>query len=451
MKKTTAVIICVLFFGVLLLPGALLPLTGDEPIGNIPLAQMPELIVEDTLNLQFPAQMEDYFQDRFFGRADLIGVYSTITGNVFGVSSSDTVIWGEDGWLFFGETVGDYEGSSTFDEEQSAKIVRTLEMINEEIIGRGGEFLLAVAPNKNTLYGEYMPDNYVKNEGTSNYDIVLTGNYASVDLATAFNEQDRELYFKTDSHWNGEGARLAAGVIMEKIEEMTGEAVHFDWQGVEPEATTKEGDLAVMLYPADTPLEADVMYADAEQEFSGRIRSPEEMNITTTSDGAPLNVFMMRDSFTNSLINYFSNGYEQMHYTRIMPLPLEMSEAHEADVYVLEIVERRLPELLLSAPSMYAEETETFDISGALQGGSIFVEEGRLYGVVPELGAEISVMIVTSEGELAYEAFPIVEEVKLAQQGMDFVGMDGFSLLLQNPPEGEFETYVTNGEHVYKF
>ncbi len=448
MKKATAIIICVLFFGALLIPGLLLPLTGDDPIGNRPLAQTPELIKDGALNLSFPVEAEDYFQDRFYGRASMIDAYSNISGNVFGVSSSDSVVWGEDGWLFFAETVGDYEGSSKFSYEQSKKVIRTVEIISDTIRNRGGEFLLAIAPNKNTLYGEYMPDNYNKTDVETNYDLLLTGNYDTVDLKSVFLATEEELYYKTDSHWNGEGARLAASEIMNRIEEMTGQAVHYNWHSEQSERTTKEGDLAVMLYPQNTPLEEDVVYADAGVEFSGRIRSPEEMNISTTSEGAPLSVFMMRDSFTNSLINYFSNGYETLNYSRVMPLPLETSAAHEADICILEIVERRLPELLLSAPNLYANESESFDTTSAIQNGSVFIDDERIFGIVPSLGENVRIMFV-GEDVMTYEAFPIVESAKLSETGTEYEEMDGFSALIKDVPTGDYEVFVSDGERVY--
>ncbi len=448
MKRITSVIICVLFFGALLIPGALLPLTGDEPIGNRPLAQMPDLIEEGAVNLSFPLEMEDYFQDRFYGRAPMIDAYSAITGNVFSISSSDSVVWGDDGWLFFAETVGDFEGSSKFSDEQAEKAIKTVEIINETVEERGGEFLLAIAPNKNTLYGEYMPNNYSQTSDITNYDIMLTGDYETVDLKTAFLAQEDELYYKTDSHWNGEGARFAANEIMSKIEEITGKGVVFDWHGVSAEPTTIEGDLAVMLYPQNTPQEEDVTYPDTQVEYSGRVRSPEEMNISTTSEGTALNVYLMRDSFTNSLINYFSNAYQTMNYTRIMPLPLETSAAIEADICVLEIVERRLPELLLSAPGIYAREVQLFDVSTAIDEGSVYIDEERIYGIVPELGANVSVMFVGEE-KIAYEAFPIVESAMISDAGDNFDGMDGFSAQIKNIPAGDYEVFVTDGERSY--
>jgi hypothetical protein len=108
------------------------------------------------------------------------------------------------------------------------------------------------------------------------------------------------------------------------------------------------GDLGQMLFPVNPPLEADLIFDDARQNFTavGRFRTLDDMHITTESDGAPLRVAMYRDSFANWLIPYFSNAYSNVYYTRQTPPPMDRSEFIEADVVVFQIVERRLGELL---------------------------------------------------------------------------------------------------------
>ena len=41
-------------------------------------------------------------------------------------------------------------------------LCRTLELVNEYVTSTGGNFVFIAAPNKNTVYPEYMPLNYTQ-------------------------------------------------------------------------------------------------------------------------------------------------------------------------------------------------------------------------------------------------------------------------------------------------
>jgi hypothetical protein len=103
-----------------------------------------------------------------------------------------------------------------------------------------------------------------------------------------------------------------------------------------------------MLYPASPPTEDDQIFDDAAQNFSviGRFRNFDDLHITTESGGATLKIAMYRDSFAEALIPYFSNAYSNVYYTRQTPPPLDSAQFLEADVIVIQIVERRFGELL---------------------------------------------------------------------------------------------------------
>jgi hypothetical protein len=103
-----------------------------------------------------------------------------------------------------------------------------------------------------------------------------------------------------------------------------------------------------MLFPSNPPLEPNHLFEDFERRYSavGRFRNFDDLHITTESDGAPLRIAMYRDSFADSLINYLSNAYSNVYYTRQTPPPLDSTQFLEADVIIFQIAERRLPELL---------------------------------------------------------------------------------------------------------
>ena len=348
MNKTGSMIFCAVFFVLILAPLVLMPWSQNSLAENRLPAPPPELIKDGTLNLSLPGDTEEFFKDRFAGRTQMIDAYSHVVGGIFGISANDKVIMGRDGWLFFQETVGDYDGSAALSDAEMDLFIKDLLVIKSKAEARGQTFLIAVAPNKNSIYGEFMPSGYRRTEAPTNLERLLAAEGLDcIDLMTVLKFPEETIYYRTDTHWNALGARIAAREIMLTVEEKTGIRVEYDWEGALSEAALKTGDLGQMLYPADPPEESDCIYADTKQNYSaiGRYRSPDDLNITTESEGAALRVAMFRDSFANALIPYFSNAYSNVHYTRQTPPPMDSDVFLEADVIIFVIAERRLNEL----------------------------------------------------------------------------------------------------------
>ena len=351
MKKVGSKLYSAIFFILILIPLVLVPFGENKLTENRPPAPPPVLVKDGSLNLSLPRETEEFFKDRFFARTEMIDAFSRLVGGLFGISANDKVILGRDGWLFFKETLGDYDGDSTLSDENMDILVHKLLEIKRNAEMRGQVFLIAVAPNKNSVYGEKMPSLYKKSDKPTNFQRLFeTESLDFVDLLSPLLASEKTAYYLTDSHWNGLGARIAAREIFLAIEEKTGVKADFDWEGEGSSFSIgiTTGDLGKMLYPAHPPEESDYIYEDAKQRFTpvGRYRSPDDLQITTESDGALLRVAVFRDSFANALLPYFSNAYSNVYYTRQTPLPLDNAAVLEADVIVLEIAERRLSELL---------------------------------------------------------------------------------------------------------
>ena len=361
MKKIGSIIFCVIFFGLISLPLVFMPWTGYQLTENRPPSPLPEVFTEEGLNLALPVEFADYFMDRFAGRVQMVDAYSRLLGGLFGVSSNEKVIIGRDSWLFFYETVGDFDGTAALCDADMEKLTQYLLSIQREAEARGQVFIVAIAPNKNTVYGEFMPARYIRTDQPTNLDRLLLNEELNIlDLHEVLLSVNERVYYKTDSHWNALGARFVAREIMNVIEEETGVRADFNWEEFIFDIEMITGDLARMLYPANPPREATHVFEDSRQRFQtiGRFRTLDDMHITTESDGAPLKIAMYRDSFAESLIHYFSNAFSNAYYTRQTPPNMNRAEFLEADVVIFQIAERRLPELLsfLDAPAHEAVE-----------------------------------------------------------------------------------------------
>jgi hypothetical protein len=104
--------------------------------------------------------------------------------------------------------------------------VQNLRIMQSYVESKGSQFIVTIVPNKNTLYGEYMPMNQKEGLGEGNLERIAPmleeAGITYVDLQKAFNETDEVLYYKEDSHWSNKGAVLAyesfMDAIMEKVD-----------------------------------------------------------------------------------------------------------------------------------------------------------------------------------------------------------------------------------------
>ena len=391
---------------------------GDPAGGNQALSAAPALRKADgTWNTAWLSQVQDYAADNFFLRQEMITLWSALNARGLHSSITGDVVLGEDGWLYFGDTLPDYAGLDPMTDREIFSAARNLSLMAEYCESLGAEFLFTVAPNKNALYPEHMPG-VTHSPGRSDAERLaeaLAGlgvNY--LDCFALFREQEETLYFRTDSHWNGRGAALAADGINGALGR---ESRYF--QGPFSPEERHRGDLYAMLYPAGDGLETDWVYGGTlNVEYEAPIRSAENLTIMTRGGGEG-SLLMFRDSFGNNLYPYLADSFAGALFSRSMPYRLDLVSQREADCVVAELVERNLRYLIQNVPVMPAparELPEDFTVYGSgvsfkvkpsedLPGYSLvtgpLVPEGQ---ELPEAVLNSPALVLTSDGNY-YEAF----------------------------------------------
>ena len=77
---------------------------------------------------------------------------------MFGTSGNPDVILGTDGWLYYSDTLTDYTGTDPMGERELFAASKNLQLMSQYCGENGRSFLFVIAPNKNSVYGENMPD-----------------------------------------------------------------------------------------------------------------------------------------------------------------------------------------------------------------------------------------------------------------------------------------------------
>ncbi len=339
-----------LFVGIFLLlclslsVGTLLFGTADAA-ANERLAEFPALQTEVGFNTDFLAHLQGFVNDRFFLRQKLITMDRRMS-NALGVSGEDSVIAGKDGWLYFAQTLGDYTGTAPMSTRELFSAASNIALMDEYCRRNGKEFTFIIAPNKNSLYGEFMPD-YGVTAKTSNakqlQGLLDQLDVAYVDLFAAFDAIEEPLYFAHDSHWNSKGAALGADLINASF------GVESDYFGADfSHSTPHDGDLYAMVFPGAQDPETDPVYGGTlDFTFTSKSTQPDAINLTTEGTGTG-NLLCYRDSFGILLFPYLADSYGSAKFSRAVNYDLTAS----ADYVAVELVERNLRYLIQNVPVM---------------------------------------------------------------------------------------------------
>ena len=80
----------------------------NETTENKELVEFPELRTDGTWNPHFLGDLGVYFEEHFAFRQELVAANALLRGRLLGVSASDQVLVGKDGWLYYTGTLDDY-------------------------------------------------------------------------------------------------------------------------------------------------------------------------------------------------------------------------------------------------------------------------------------------------------------------------------------------------------
>ncbi len=438
------------FIGICLVPVVCTPFfKGDASKEKRELAKFPSFIHEGKINTNFFDEFESYFSENFAFRQQLVNADGRLKSALTRTSADDDVIVGKDGWLYYSETVSDFQRINTLESGEINAIANNLRIIDKYCESRGADFIFFAAPNKNTLYPENMPYNYIQADRKSNLEN-LTETLSADDFYMDMKSQlealnsSTALYHKTDTHWNNFGAYAAHTMLMNKLGKGscgTGSG----WYT----ANDRLGDLAAMLYPAenakDMQLHNDYEYAYT---YTSRFRGLDDVSITTANSEAEGNLIMFRDSFGEAILPYMAEQFATAEFSRA--LPYNLTKVTEGDAVIIEIVERNLGNLLDSASIMEAPILPIKDIeaeTGNPWGTTIKKRKANgmthIYGTVPEsfIRSEKYTIAFEIEGTL-YEAFNIFEKELL--EGFDYSPY-GYSFYIPESVNNENMTmYVLN-------
>lgn len=414
-NKIIKIIYIVLFMCALIIPGIWTFVDKQEAVGN-----ETQVDFSDVNYMNFASKADKFMSQKFGFRNNLVQMNSALYYNLFNESSNSEVIAGKDGWLFYKQALDDYTGKNELSEDEIAKIVKILQIVEKNVEKEGKKFVFVSAPNKMEIYDEFMSENYLKEQDAGNYEglfiALKDAGVSSVDLKKLLKAEaeksDIPIYYRQDSHWNRLGAAYAYEAIMNQAEmEYT---KYTDKEFVINK--NYQSDLYKMLFPMGKEFDENIEFTEEfEFYYMSRFNSTDDIVIETANDNKDKSVLMYRDSFGAQIYEFIANDFGQAMFRR--DTIYDFSDLSDTDLVIIELVERNLDYLLTYLPVINAGEAELSNIKST-DGEAVFVTSsvngGKLLTAtceeIPSDCTDVYFRIMDTDGEHVYEAYPAAKD-----------------------------------------
>ncbi|MDD3430374.1 MAG: hypothetical protein PHG02_10270, partial [Oscillospiraceae bacterium] len=175
----------------------------------------------------FPTLFDAYLNDHAPFRNQFMKLYGSTNLKLFSMVDHDNVILGTDGWLFYNEyteqndainvadyfSVMDYQGMIQLSPNRLEQGAKALTQLKEVLAKTDKKLVVFVAPNKESIYSEFMPEFYPKVGMQTMADQMVDYLRQNTNVPVVFpkqqllaNKAEAQLYYKYDTHWNEAGA-----------------------------------------------------------------------------------------------------------------------------------------------------------------------------------------------------------------------------------------------------
>ncbi|MCM1195198.1 MAG: hypothetical protein NC332_04610, partial [Firmicutes bacterium] len=257
----------------------------------------------------------------------------------------NNVVFGEDDWLFyaFDKSLDYYRGTNILSLEEMQKYVERAEIVNDYFESIGKKFVIMIAPNKEQVYSEYMPESLTVHSQVKRLDVLSEYFKEKSDVrfvyplkALSEAKSEYQVYYKRDTHWNAVGAYIGAMELLDSLEIPRNEAT------VTSEFRAFSSDLANLV---TQPGVKDYYYTCAYRpEIKLSCTYADDTYICVTNNPNGQKMILIWDSFRSSMVNILSKEFSDSIFTHRDQFNKNNNyfkdEIADADVVVLQAAER---------------------------------------------------------------------------------------------------------------
>jgi alginate O-acetyltransferase complex protein AlgJ len=296
-----------------------------------------------------------YYQDNFPLKPILYQYYSSVQIDFFFKSPRpQNVVLGKGGWLFLSDyhsdVIKESKGINNFSEKELLLIKATLLERKEWLKNRGMEYYVAIAPNKHTVYGDFLPIS--KSRQLTKLEqlkkVLAPTELNFIDLSELYSQYPgKRLFHKTDSHWNDFGAYLAYKTLINNISYNKHQVASLTLDEFVIKTDVRyEGDLAVIL---NMKLKEDYISLINKNPIAFQVPAilPEPPNSYFYEErfkgsANELKVLIFRDSFSFALKEFLKESFGETVFIWNHKFDKELIEYERPNIIIHQIVERDL-------------------------------------------------------------------------------------------------------------
>lgn len=319
---------------------------------NRMLARKPVLFEKNGLNQKFGEQFEEWFNDHFFGRQELLNFYDKV--NRVRLQGNHRALIALDGWLFYKGDNGirNFQNLDLFSAEDLDNITQYLTDIYNWTRKNKVDFYFVICPDKSKIYGEYilpMGKSYPNSASRANQLISHLREHTDIPVIYPYdalhaNKENGLLYWKNDTHWNELGGYIGYQEVMKPIQKKHNIPM-VQYQTTQMEKHP-EGDLTSLLSIDPDDVTEYIVPQITNNATCRKTNVNGDFDMECINKSGKYNLFVYRDSFTGAMIPYLTNTFAKSEFLWHYQInKKELQSIKKADILIFEILERFLPRL----------------------------------------------------------------------------------------------------------
>lgn len=301
------------------------------------------------------------FSSTFYGRLRLVRLVTDLRVAIGDRVFANAII-GRDGWLFqtSEDVMRDYQNDMPLSEKQLVTIQQNLDKIAAHFKQQGISLVIVVAPNKGSIYPDYLPNEIQKLNQKSRFDQVVEylqqhGETHILDLRQELiaSRAENLVYYQTDSHWTDYGAYIAYRGILSSLKEFHPQINPRSLSDFVPESEGRVSmDLATLIGSVHIKEEKiSLKPKDSTTSTLHNLKLDDGRWITLSwnqKKDLPSAV-VYYDSFMYPLIPWLNDHFSQVtyipHFANLSTWNLSWVSQQQADVVIVEIAEKYIHDL----------------------------------------------------------------------------------------------------------
>jgi hypothetical protein len=170
---------------------------------------------------------ENWISDNIGFRQVFVQTYTQIKNRVLGLTTSNHVLIGTDGWYYYtlDNNIEIATGEYPLNEKMLEDIAKYQQAISDYYHSVGKEYILMLTPSKVSIYPEYLP---MSDRVVAITPVDIVADYLSKNTdVVVYNAKDTllqhrsagQLFHKTDTHWNDLGSYTAYSGLFEVMKQ----------------------------------------------------------------------------------------------------------------------------------------------------------------------------------------------------------------------------------------